>query len=167
MKRTLYLVRHAKSSWDDPSLDDFERPLNERGKRDAPRMAKRMKERDIVPDLLYSSPATRAIKTCKEFAKVLGIKTSAVNTDDQLYHASEETLLSRVHGLKDQLDTVMLFGHNPGLTDFANLLTGEQILNIPTAGVVGIRFKADRWRDVRAGTGKLLFFDFPKKNTKD
>ena len=167
MKRTLYLVRHAKSSWEDPSLDDFDRPLNDRGKRDAPRMAKRIKERKIVPDLMYSSPANRAIKTCKEFAKVLGIKESGIKTDAQLYHAGEETLLTRIHGLKDKFGAVMVFGHNPGLTDLANLLTGEQILNIPTAGVVGIRFSADHWKAVQPGSGKLLFFDFPKKNKGD
>ena len=120
-----------------------------------------------MPDLMYSSPANRAIKTCKEFAKVLGIKESGIKTDEQLYHAGEETLLTCIHGLKDKFGAVMVFGHNPGLTDLANLLTGEQILNIPTAGVVGIRFSADHWKAVQPGSGKLLFFDFPKKNKGD
>lgn len=163
MKRTLYLVRHAKSSWDNPELDDFDRPLNDRGKRDAPRMARRMKEREIVPDLLYSSPAARALKTCKEFAKVLGIKESAIKTDPELYHAGADLLLKKIQGLNDKHDMVMVFGHNPGLTEFANLLTGEHILNIPTAGVVAIRFKSGSWKAIGEGTGKLEFFDFPKR----
>ena len=163
MKRTLYLVRHAKSSWDNPALDDFDRPLNERGKRDAPKMAKRMKERELAPDLLYSSPAKRAHKTCLEFATVLGIPDAAILTDKDLYHADEETLLCKIRQLKKKNDEVMLFGHNPGLTGFANLLTAEWIDNIPTTGVIGIRFKVDSWKDIAPGTGKILFFDFPKK----
>jgi len=163
MKRTLYLVRHAKSSWDDPSLNDFDRPLNERGKRDAPRMAKRMKERELAPDLLYSSPAKRALKTCKEFAKVLGIRESTIRTNRDLYHASEEMLLEKIKNLGDKSTEVMVFGHNPGLTEFANLVTGGSIDNIPTSGVVGIRFKAGSWKEIAPGSGKVLFFDFPKQ----
>ena len=128
-------------------------------------MARRMKEREITPDLLYSSPAKRALKTCREFAKVLGVKESAIKTDQELYHAGDDTLLSKVRQLNDKHDSVMLFGHNPGLTEFADLLTGEHLINIPTAGVVAISFRSGSWKTVVEGSGNLEFFDFPKRNT--
>ena len=92
--KTLYLIRHAKSSWDDPSLDDFNRPLNERGEKDAPRMGKRLKEREVTADLMITSPAKRALKTCKAIAKVLGYPGEKIKTDRSLYHAGEDAFLS-------------------------------------------------------------------------
>lgn len=164
--KRLCLVRHAKSSWDDPSLDDFERPLNDRGKKDAPRMAKRFKEKEQAADLLYSSPAKRAWKTCKAFAEILNVGKSSIKADEALYHADEDSLLQLVRGLSDKRKTVLLFGHNPGLTSFANLLTGESIMNIPTCGMAMITFRVKKWKEVSAGKGKLEFFDFPKNNVR-
>src|SRR6478609_6616404 len=115
--KTLYLVRHAKSSWDDIDLSDFDRPLNDRGKKDAPKMGKRLKERDIFPDVMLSSPAKRALETCKAIAKALSFPEEKITTDKRLYHASEDQLLKVVQGLKDRHDNVeviMIFGHNPG-----------------------------------------------------
>lgn len=159
----LVLIRHAKSSWDDPLLTDFDRPLNKRGKKDAPRMAKRFKERDITPDLLYTSPARRARKTCAAFSEILGIRESAIRTEHRLYHADEDTLLDVVQGISDKHDTILIFGHNPGFTGFANMLTEETIVNIPTTGIVYITFPAKKWKDIAPGKGKLRFFDFPKR----
>lgn len=164
--KLLVLIRHAKSSWDDLSLSDFDRPLNDRGKKDAPRMARRFKERKITPDLLYSSPAKRALRTCKVFAEKLDIPESSIRTDESLYHAEEEKLLGLCRKLKDKQNIVLLFGHNPGLTDFTNLLTGEKLLNIPTCGIAAIRFRIKSWKDIAAGKGKLDFLDFPKKNKR-
>jgi phosphohistidine phosphatase len=112
--KTLYVIRHAKSSWDAMNVDDFERPLNERGKRDAPRMGKRLKEKDIHPDLMLASPAKRALSTCKRIAKLLGYPKDNIKADRRLYHPDEETILSIVKGLKIKCEHVMLFTHNPG-----------------------------------------------------
>ena len=100
--KTLYLIRHAKSSWDDTNLDDFERPLNKRGKKDAPNMAKRLKEKGGTPDFMISSPAVRAFDTCKEFAKILGYDKNKIKTDKRLYHADEDQILTVIRELKDR-----------------------------------------------------------------
>ncbi|MEQ9414825.1 MAG: histidine phosphatase family protein, partial [Cyclobacteriaceae bacterium] len=161
-----YLVRHAKSSWENPDLSDFDRPLNERGIRDAPRMGKRIKEREIFPDLMLSSPANRALTTCREIASILGYDASRIKTDRRIYHGGEEDLSTVLSEISDTQKDVMLFGHNPGFTYFANMLFNEHIMNIPTCGVVGGKLKIKSWREISAGCGKMEFFDFPKKNTK-
>jgi phosphohistidine phosphatase len=162
--KTLFIIRHAKSSWDASNVDDFERPLNDRGKRDAPRMGKRFKEKDIHPTLMLSSPAKRALSTAKRIAKVLKYENNDIKTDRRLYHADEETMLTVVRELKDNQDVVMIFGHNPGLTEFVNSLFDGQldIDNVPTCGVVAFQFDSNSWKDVDWGKGKLLFFDYPK-----
>jgi phosphohistidine phosphatase len=161
--KTLYIIRHAKSSWDDPFQDDFDRPLNKRGKKDAPRMGKRLKEMKIHADLLLSSPAERALSTCLLIAEKIGYALGNVHTDQRLYHAGEEQLLSVVHGFNDANDQIIIFGHNPGLTDFANRLSAEAVTdNIPTCGILALRFPVNSWKDVRWEKGKLLFFDFPR-----
>ena len=161
--KTLYIVRHAKSSWDDPSLDDFNRPLSTRGEKDAPRMGKRLKEREITVDLMITSPAKRAWKTCKAIAKILGYPEEKIKKEKELYHAGEESFLSVLRSIKDPNDVVMIFGHNPGLTEFVNSLFDENIMNVPTAGVVGGKLNIDSWRELKLGCGEMMFFDFPKK----
>lgn len=164
--KTLYVIRHAKSSWDNPLLADFDRPLNARGERDAPRMGKRLKEKDITPDLIISSPAKRALTTCIIISKILSCPESLIKTEQRLYHADEETILNILQGLPDYADTVMLYGHNPGLTDFVNELFNTSIANVPTCGVVCGKIDVDKWKDVTWGGGDLVFFDYPKA-TKD
>jgi phosphohistidine phosphatase len=164
--KTLYLVRHAKSSWDNPDLKDYERPLNDRGLRDAPRMGKRVKEREITPDLMLSSPAERAISTCRTIASVIGYSADRIKTDRRVYHADEDDLFSVLKELNENQKTVMLFGHNPGFTYFANTLLNENIMNIPTCGIVGCKIKINFWKEIKPGCGELLFFDFPKKKKK-
>ena len=164
--KTLYVVRHAKSSWDDPDLGDFERPLSARGKRDAPRMGKRLKEKGLTPDWVISSPARRALSTAKRICSVIDFDKTKIKTERRLYHASEETILSVVHAIKDKFSTVLIFGHNPGLTDFVNSLLPEEsgmlINNVPTSGVVAFSFDVDSWADIHWKEGKMLFFDYPK-----
>lgn len=162
--KALFIIRHAKSSWDASNIDDFERPLNDRGKRDAPRMGKRLKEKDIHPDLLLSSPAKRALSTAKRIAKALKYPKDNIKTDRRLYHADEETMLAVVQELKDSQDVVMIFSHNPGLTEFVNSLMDGQLVidNVPTCGIVAFQFNSESWKDVDWGKGKLLFFDYPK-----
>ncbi|MEJ1238481.1 histidine phosphatase family protein [Chryseolinea sp. T2] len=162
--KTLYVIRHAKSSWDVKTLDDIERPLNERGKRDAPRMAKRLKEKDIHPDLLITSSAKRATSTAKRIAKVLKYPKTDIKIMDKLYHADEDIMLDVLNKLKDKHNVVFMFGHNPGLTDFVNSIMSEEldIDNVPTCGVVAFQFQAEHWNQVTWGTGKMMFFDYPK-----
>lgn len=164
--KKLYIIRHAKSSWDDPSLSDFDRPLNDRGKRDAPRMAKRLKEKRLTPDAVLTSPALRAKDTCHIICEGLGFDKSKIEEKPALYHASDDQILKVIHTLKDRTgdeeENVLVFGHNPGLTEFANRLINGHILNIPTAGVVAVNMKIKKWKDSNWGCGTLLFFDFPK-----
>lgn len=161
--KTLYLVRHAKSSWKDSSLDDIDRPLNKRGKRDAPRMASRMNKRGVFPDLMISSPALRARITCDVMAGTLEYPKGEIEENDRVYHASESTLLSVVQDVEDTWKTVMVFGHNPGFTDFANSLCDEAIDNIPTCGIVGCKFEVNSWDEIDFGKGRMILFDYPKK----
>lgn len=163
--KTLYIIRHAKSSWDDPQLDDHARPLNARGERDAPRMAKRLKEKRVALDLVLTSTAQRTLSTSLHMVKILGIPESSIKADNELYHASSSTLLRLVQSLSDKYDTVMLVGHNPGLTDFVNELVDESINNIPTCGIVACKISVESWRKVAWGKGELLFFDYPKNQS--
>lgn len=163
--KTLIVVRHAKSSWDDAELSDFNRPLNERGERDAPRMAKRLKEKGIAIDTVVSSPAVRALTTCHVFVEVLGLQKGVIQTMKELYHAGDEVILGVVRNLKEskENDVAMLFGHNPGLTDFVNNLLEEDIDNVPTTGVVCCKLKIEKWSEIMWGCGEMEFFDYPKK----
>lgn len=164
--KTLYVVRHAKSSWADPDQADMDRSLNERGKRDAPRMGRRLKERDIHPQVMLSSPAKRAYSTAKRIADVLDFPKEKIKTDRILYHADEETILSVVQTLNDKCDNAFIFGHNPGLTEFVNSLSDQEIYidNVPTCGIAAFQLPIDSWKDVSWRNGKLLFYDFPKKD---
>ena len=143
-------------------MDDFMRPLNDRGERNAPNMAKRLKEKRVVLDLLLSSPAVRALQTAKFFADILAVHASLLQTDAALYHASPETILNVLRQTKNSANTVMLVGHNPGLTHFTNAFLKEHIANIPTCGVVACSLNIERWDKAQFGIGKKLFYDYPK-----
>ncbi len=161
--KTLFLVRHAKSSWKDPTLGDQDRPLNKRGKHDAPRMGKRLAEREIRPGLLLTSPAVRARKTAAIIASEIGFPAEQIVVDGQIYHGGTTGLLEVIHGLDDGADSAMIFGHNPALTDLVNHLANTSIENIPTCGVAEIRFHSQSWSDVVGGAGELADFDYPKR----
>lgn len=162
MKR-LYLIRHAKSSWEDSDLSDIERPLNTRGKRDAPFMGKHLKEMKVSPDLIVSSPAKRALKTAKIIAKEIGFPKKDIETDESIYLASVSTLLHVIQNIEGSYQQVMLFGHNPGFTELAEYLTNQQFDNIPTCGIVCMDFDIKSWKEVGEGKGMLVSFDYPKK----
>lgn len=164
--KTLYLIRHAKSSWKHDYLTDFDRPLNKRGKRDAPLMGRRLKPHG-VPGLFLASPAKRAIRTAEAIAAETGYPPEQIRTDEAIYLAGEKSLLKIICRIEDQFDSVALFGHNPGFTLLANLLSNEAVENIPTCGIFCIGFNIDTWRDVAAGTGKMIFFDYPKRHVKN
>jgi phosphohistidine phosphatase len=161
--KTVYFVRHAKSSWDQPALRDAERPLNQRGLRDAPFMAKLMHGRGVQPDLLLSSPAVRAWSTAKFFAEALGVAEAAIQRDKRIYEAYPEELLGVLQELPDDVGVVFLFGHNPGLTSVANFFAEEYILNIPTCGIFRVDAAIDSWTDFRQGKGRLSELHYPKQ----
>ena len=164
--KTLYLIRHAKSSWKNDELTDFERPLNERGKRDAPFMGKLLHEQKIRPDAIISSPALRALTTARIIATELKYDLKYIATDGLLYEADFRSMMSVVNGIDDSLATVIIVGHNPGITFLANSLTEAAIENIPTCGVVGINLDGGRWRTIHPGSATLKFFEQPKKYFK-
>jgi phosphohistidine phosphatase len=160
--KTLFLVRHAKSSRDDPSLPDRDRPLNDRGKQDAPKMGKRLARRDVRPDLLLSSPALRALTTAQLIAEEIGYKRQDVVADDRLYASSADDLLAVIRALDDKLDRVMLFGHNPEFTDLAHRLSSD-IIDMPTCAVVEAHFETRTWSDVGVVEPAKVIFDYPKR----
>jgi phosphohistidine phosphatase len=162
MKR-LTLVRHAKSSWKDAALADIDRPLNGRGKGDAARMGLYLAERGIVPDIILVSPARRTRKTAQLLTSALPDATGRVLSDPALYEASAAVLLDRVRALDETWQHVMFIGHNPGLTDFANLLTLVGIDNIPTCGVLVADLDIDFWRMAEAGRGRTIHYAVPKE----
>lgn len=160
--KTLLLVRHAKSSWDDVMLPDFERTLNERGRRDAPAMAKRVGDRKLEIDAFISSPAKRAKKTAEIFIKELKEKPKKLLLVPTLYEATILNFYDAVENLKDKNEVVALFSHNPGITDFANRLTDEKIDDMPTCGIFAVTINTDKWKDFKDAEKTFLFFDFPK-----
>lgn len=162
--KKLFIIRHAKS---DQSFfgNDFERPLNERGKHDAPEMARRLMEKQPLIDAFISSPARRAKKTAEIFAGVFGKKADEVMLITALYHASPETFFEVISELPDELDTVALFSHNPGITYFVNQLIPDiSIDNMPTCGIFALGCQADQWKDFNPAAKIFLFFDYPKLN---
>lgn len=162
--KTLYLCRHAKSSWADPGMDDFDRPLNERGQRNAPFMAHVFKYRGEPIDLIVSSPANRALTTARCFADALAIPTERFVQCRSIYHAERQTLAHIVSQLPNSAGRVMLFGHNPGFTQLLDHLSDMRVDNLPTCGLVRIDFSVDDWQHIAKGSGTLVWFDYPKRH---
>jgi len=161
--KTLTLVRHAKSSWSDTHLSDRDRPLNKRGKRDAPVMGKRMVERDIRPSLIISSPAKRAWSTAKLVAAEISYPIEFLQREDGLYHASIDEILGVIVAQDNRFNNMMIVGHNPGMTDFANFLSPGLTNNLPTAGFVSLQIDQDDWNLYQQPKTELLVYDYPKK----
>ena len=161
--KTLTLVRHAKSSWSDTRLSDGDRPLNKRGKRDAPVMGKRMVEHDIRPSLIISSPAKRAWSTAKLVAAEISYPVEFLQREDSLYHASIDEILGVIVAQDNRFNNMMIVGHNPGMTDFANFLSPGLTNNLPTAGVVSLLIDQDDWNLYQQPKTELLVYDYPKK----
>jgi phosphohistidine phosphatase len=158
----LFLVRHAKSSRDDPSLPDRDRPLDDRGKQDAPRMGKRLVKRDVKPDLLISSPALRALTTAQLIAEEVGYKRKDIVVDNRLYASGPDDLLAVIRALDKKLDRVMLVGHNPQFTDLAHRLSSE-IIDMPTSAVAEFDFDTKAWSDVGEVGPVKAVLDYPRK----
>jgi phosphohistidine phosphatase len=160
--KTLLIIRHAKSSWDTATLSDFDRPLNDRGKKDAPAMAKRLIEGKIKPDLFVSSPAKRAKKTAELFIQEFGHNEDEILFISELYHAPTALFYEIISKFDDQYHTVAIFSHNPGITEFVNTLTSVRLDNMPTCGVFAVNSMADTWKDFQGSKREFWFFDYPK-----
>ena len=159
--KTLYIIRHAKSSWKDMELNDFQRALNKRGKADAPLMGSVLKDKHIKTDIIYSSPALRAKTTAEIIAHVLKYEKK-IEFKEEIYEASATTLHLLLTKIDDENSTLFLFGHNPGL----NMLVENYVdfdENIPTCGVVKIAFDTQNWSKISKLNAKLISFDYPKK----
>ncbi len=161
--KKLFLIRHAKSSWSDPSVADFYRKLNKRGKRDAPFMANTLATRGEKPDIIISSPAKRAKKTARFMAKGVGYPENEIIYDETIYTSSTTDLYHVLQSIKEMHTTVFFIGHNYAITDLAEELISQQLLNIPTSGIVAMNCDIAQWKDIKPGCGTLLFFDYPKK----
>ncbi|MEX2513733.1 MAG: histidine phosphatase family protein [Cyclobacteriaceae bacterium] len=159
--KKLLLCRHAKSSWDHPGLNDHQRPLAPRGLKDAPIMAGRLLKKGFLPDHIISSDAKRAIETAEIFAQILGFEVSDIQKTSELYQANVTEILKVIKKIPDSVDSLLLFGHNPELTDFLEYL-GEDLDNLPTCGVFGFEFAIDQWRDLSGENARFWYYDFPK-----
>jgi phosphohistidine phosphatase len=158
--KTLLLLRHAKSDWDDTSLPDFDRPLADRGKRDAPRIGEALAARGAIPDRIFSSPATRARQTIEAVVKSAKLSTNP-EFDESIYGATAGNLISFIKSLPDSSSCVLLVGHNPSFEEVASRLSGEHV-PMPTAALACIEFPTDHWRDVEEGHGTLAWRLSPK-----
>jgi phosphohistidine phosphatase len=158
------VIRHAKS---DQSflLNDFDRPLNDRGKKDAPEMAKRILKKKLAIDSFICSPANRAKTTAQLFAKEFEVKNIEITLVPTLYHADPDTFFKVIESLPDDVNSVAVFSHNPGITHFVNQLCSHtRIDNMPTCGVFAATIKTETWKDFKTAEKKMLFFDWPKNN---
>lgn len=158
--KTLILVRHAKSDWP-TNTDDFDRPLNERGHQDAPKMAKFLKSEEVKINAFVTSPAKRALTTCRYFAEVFENKN--IQKFEELYNASPVEFLEVIENLDDSIENVAIFSHNNGITYFANSLTDENIEHMPTCSVVAFKIDTENWADFKKATKEFLFFHKPKE----
>jgi phosphohistidine phosphatase len=164
--KTLFLLRHAKSSWSDPVLPDRERPLTGRGRRAARKMGRRLARRDLLPDLILASPALRAYKTARLIARRLRYPRRDILLPEGLYACTPADLLRTVQSLDDSLQRVMLIGHNPEIEALAHRFC-SQITHMPTCAVVRLAFDTDSWAKVGKAALLEMQFDRPKKNLNE
>ncbi len=164
MERTVVIIRHAKSSWANPLQSDFERPLNERGEKDAPMMGERLKKLNVVPELIVASTAKRAKLTAKKIAKAVGYNEDKIQWEEKLYHCIPQVFEEILYEVDDKIASVFIVAHNPGITSFANQLSSSfSIDNMPTCGIVVAKMEAKHWSDFNSVDKKVYLFEYPKK----
>ncbi|SVC27495.1 uncharacterized protein METZ01_LOCUS280349 [marine metagenome] len=163
MNFNLLLVRHAKSSWSNTSLADFDRPLNKRGVSNAPLMGQRIREYGLHLDAIITSTAERAQETSKLIAKEMAYEIEDIDLESDLYHASREVFINILS--KQQNRNIAMVGHNPGIQDFSYWLSSEPTVNFPTCGVIHISFSLDNWTEISKNSGKAMRFEYPKMFT--
>lgn len=165
--RRLTLVRHAKSDWSVAGQPDWDRPLNARGLKDAPDMARRLRERKLKPDCILTSPAARALTTAAIFARELGVDAAKLHQDERLYHATPMTVLAVIRDLGAAARHVMVIGHNPGLTEFADQVSVDRrVDHMPTCAVVTLALDVRQWADLDWSTGKEVDLDYPRNTDR-
>ncbi len=165
--KTLLIIRHAKSSWDNINTPDIDRPLNDRGKKDAPAMARKLIKAGIRVNRLVSSPARRARHTAELVAREFNMEEKDIVILNELYHAQPATFLQVIAGLDDGDNTVALFSHNPGITAFVNTLSSVRLDNMPTCAVFAVKCGSPKWSEFFSGEHEFLFFHYPKSPTAD
>lgn len=164
--RRLLMIRHAKSSWKNPLQSDYERPLNDRGERDAPIMGAKLKELNVLPDLIISSTARRAAQTAKKIATAIGYDKEKIKWYDKLYHCIPSVYEEVLYELDKEIHTVFIVSHNPGITEFVNELSPDfETDNMPTCGIVGAEFELREWNEFSRAEKKVILFEYPKKYT--
>jgi len=161
--KQLHITRHGKSSWDYVDISDIDRPLNSRGINNSYMMAKRLADKEVVPDLLISSPATRALSTAVIFMRVMNLPYNSLQINEDIYVGYVDDLTSIIRSIDNRYNNVMLFGHNPAFTDLANRFLTGSVDNIPTAGIVSMSFAIDDWNDIAEAVPELEIFDYPKR----
>ncbi len=155
--RQLVLIRHAKSSWEH-DVNDAERPLKTRGFKDAALVSKSFKNTSFTPEIIFSSPANRALSTCKIFMKTLDFDDSILNIEDELYDFSGQSVIDFITKIDNSYEKVMIFGHNHAFTSICNIFGDKFIDNLPTSGLVHINFEVTSWQSIKKGTTKLTIF---------
>ena len=163
MERRLFIIRHGKSSWDNEGLDDIDRPLAGRGTRNAETMALRMKELGLVPDLVFTSPASRALNTALIMSRVWELDPSSLHIYDDLYMGYVSEITGVIGNAPDELGNLAIFGHNPSFTLFANTLLEDPLDNLPTAGVVIVTLESNSWKGIGREQVKQTYVDYPKR----
>jgi|SRR4051812_46471161 phosphohistidine phosphatase len=161
MKQVL-LIRHAKSSWGDPSQKDIDRPLNDRGHKDAPKMAERLIDKKVKIEGFYSSPAKRAISTCKYFIKAYNKKEKNIIEVSQLYEPQIVNFYNTIKEADNDFDTIAIFSHNPGITAFTNELTNVHVDDMPTCGIFAVKADIKKWNEFEEAEKLFWLFDYPK-----
>lgn len=162
--KKLYLVRHAKSSWKDSSLSDLQRPLNGRGLKNAPEMGRRLNARGVELDLIVSSPANRAFTTAKTLAKAIGYDSKNIEKNESIYFDGVSSMLNIIKETDNNIESLMIVGHNPDMTSLLNKLCGFQTVNMPTCAIACIDLKHN-WSDINKHPVTLVDYDYPKKTT--
>ena len=163
-RKTLHIVRHAKSNWDYDNISDIDRPLKLKGIKNAYEMARRIKIRNALPELMITSPANRAIHTAIIFARVFELPLSKIIIEENLYATEEDSVMDIIKKTDNSVKSLMIFGHNPELTYFANIFVKNTIDNISTAGIVSLVFDIENWKDISKKKLISELFDFPKKD---
>jgi phosphohistidine phosphatase len=162
--KTLLLIRHAKSSWANIGETDFDRTLNERGKREAAEMAEKLVNQSIKINGFVSSPAKRAIKTCKAFLDAYGRENKDIVLFEKLYHPALHIFYEVIKELNDDDENVAIFSHNPGITEFVSTVCGKvRIVDMPTCGVFAVEANIDSWKDFEKAEKRFLFFKYPRE----
>ena len=160
--KTIYIVRHAKSSWATEGLEDFERPLNERGKIDAPAMGYKLYQKKINPDLILSSAAFRTISTSKLIAREIGYDQKNIQLKFGLYAASVNVIVSELSEVSNSINSLMLIAHNPGVSQTTAFLCETFNEEFPTCGIACLKLNIDKWEEIDEDCGELIWFDYPK-----